>query len=159
MKNSMLKQKTPLRAKTGLKTYSTLKAKSQLKAKKSLTDSYAEKIKSGEKKAKSYQKAYKPKYKYISVFTNDLDTCIITGATKASGAAIEIHHIFGASRKELSEKYGFIIPLREDWHTVTNYSIHQDRELDLYWKRKCQEVYLNCYGTKEQFIEEFGKFW
>lgn len=149
----MLKQKTPLKAKT------SLKAKTGLKAKQSLRDSYAAKVKAGIKTPKkSYQKSYKPKYKYFSVFTDDLDTCYITGDTKAT-AAIEIHHIFGAANKTASEKYGFIIPLRADWHTMTSYSIHQNMELNVYYKQKCQKYWLENIGTREEFIAVFGKWW
>lgn len=150
----MLKQKTPLKTKTGLKTYSTLKAK------QSLRDSYAAKIKSGEKRVKkTYQKAYRPQFKIFSIFTDDLDTCYITGDSKAAGADIHVHHIFGAARKAASEKYGFTVPLRADWHDLASYSIHQDRELDLQYKRACEEYWLANIGTKEEFINEFGKWW
>lgn len=166
MQRTALKQKTPLRAKTQLKTYKPLQAKTglksntQLKAKQSLRDSYAAKIKSGEKTVKkSYQKAYKPSVKYFSVFTDDLDTCIITGRSKAEGAAVEIHHIFNAANKKAAEKYGFVIPVVAEWHTLASYSLHQDMHLNIYWKRKCQEYWLEHYGTKEQFIAEFGKWW
>ena len=162
----MLKQKTPLRAKTGLKTYKPLQAKtglksnSSLRAKQSLRDSYAAKIKSGEKsKPKVSNKAYKPSYKYFSVFTDDLNTCLITGDSKEAGAAIEIHHIFGAANKANSEKYGFIMPVRNDWHKLESYSLHQDIELKNYWKRKCQTYWLENIGTKEEFIKVFGKWW
>lgn len=149
----MLKQKTPLKAKTGLKTYSTLKAK------QSLRDSYAAKIKSGEKRVKkTYQKAYRPKFKIFSIFTDDLDTCIITGVSK-DYADIHVHHIFGAANKVNSECYGFIIPLRADWHDLACYSIHQDRNLELYWRRKCQQYWLEYYGTMQEFIEIFGRWW
>ena len=156
----MLQQKTPLKAKTGLKTYKPLQAKTGLRAKQSLRDSYAAKVKAGTKQPKkSYQKAYKPCVEYFSVFTDDFDTCIITGSTKASGAVIEKHHIFGAANKKASEKFGFVIPIRDDWHKVTNYSIHQDMSLNIYWKRKCQEYWLEHYGTREEFINVFGKWW
>lgn len=154
MTNCTLKQKTPLKAYTGLKSNSTLKAK------RSLRDSYAAKVKAGLKTPKkSYQKAYKPKYKYFSIFTNDLDTCIMTGDTKAAGADIHVHHIFGAARKAAAEKYGFIIPLRADWHDLASYSIHQDRALDLEYKRACEAYWEDNIGTKEEFIAEFGKWW
>ena len=156
----MLKQKTPLRAKTGLKTYKPLQAKTGLKAKQSLRDSYAAKIKSGEKsKPKVSNKAYKPSYEYFSVFTDDLNTCLITGDSKEAGAAIEIHHIFNAANKKASEKYGFIMPIRADWHTLASYSIHQDMRLNIYWKLKCQEYWLEHYGTQEEFVQIFGKWW
>lgn len=147
-----LQSKAPLRAKTGLTTYKPLKAKS------SLRDSYAKKLKSGEKTLNTKAKAYKPKYKYRSVFTDDLDTCIITGVSKKY-ADIHVHHIFGAANKASSEKYGFIIPLRADWHDLECYSIHQDRNLELYWRRKCQQYWLDNYGTQEEFIEIFGRWW
>lgn len=155
-----LQQKTPLRAKTGLKTYKPLQAKSQLRAKQSLRDSYTAKLKAGTKTAKkTYQKAYKPTVVYFSVFTDDLDTCIITGRSKKEGAAVEIHHIFGAANKAASERHGFIIPVVSEWHTLASYSLHQDMELNIYWKRKCQEYWLENIGTKEEFIAEFGKWW
>ena len=152
--NSTLKQKTPLRAKTRLTNKSTLKPK------KSLRDSYNDKVLAGTiKKPIKKQNAYKPKYKYESIFTNDLSKCVITGATKESGADIHVHHIFGAANKANSEKYHFLIPLRADWHDMADYGIHFNRELDLKTKRYCQEYWLKHYGTKEEFIKVFGKWW
>lgn len=156
--NTTLKQKTPLARRTPLKAKTGLKSKSSLKATRSLRDSYAAKIKSGEKKVKTTQKAYKPKFKYRSVFTDDLDTCIITGVSKEY-ADIHVHHIFGAGNKANSECYGFLIPLRADWHDLECYSIHQDRQLELYWRRKCQDYWLENYGTMQEFIEVFGRWW
>ena len=144
----MLKQKTPLKAKT------------RLQAKQSLRDSYAAKVKAGIKKPKSTSpKAYRPKYKYFSIFTEDLNTCYMSNDTKASGADIHVHHVFGAANKASSEKYGFIIPLRADWHDMTDYGIHFDRDFDLRIKRECQEYWLAHYGNKEEFINVFGKWW
>ena len=157
---TLLKTYTKLQQKTSLQRKSALKSNSTLRAKKSLRDSYAEKVKSGEKKVKkTYQKAYKPCVEYFSVFTDDLNTCLITGQSKDNGAAVEIHHIFNAANKTASENYGFTIPIVAEWHTLASYSIHQDMELNIYWKRKCQQYWLEHYGTKEQFIEIFGKWW
>lgn len=153
MMSTTLKTKTPLKAKTSLQT------KTPLRAKQSLRDSYAAKVKAGLKTPKTKQKAYRPKFKYFSIFTDDLDTCYITGDTKARGADIHIHHIFGAARKAASEKYGFTVPLRADWHDLASYSVHQDRALDLEFKRACEEYWLNHYGTQEEFIQVFGKWW
>ena len=105
---------------------------------------------------RKYQKAYKPMYPYWSIFTDDLKTCYISKRVDS----VEIHHIFGGSRKHLSEKYGFILPLTSDWHTQAPYAIHRDRELDLYYKKKCQEYWINVlHKTKEEWIEEFEKWW
>lgn len=142
-----LKAKTQLKAKTGLKTYKPLRSGSTLKAKASAP------------KSKTKQAAYKPKYKYWSIFTKNLDVCVITGARKDEYTDIHVHHIFGAANKANSEKYGFLIPLRADWHDMADYGIHFNRELELKWKRKCQEYWLENYGTKEEFIKEFSMWW
>ena len=104
------------------------------------------------------QKAYKPSYPYASIFTDNLDRCIITGSDK-SVADIHIHHIFGGANKANSEKYHFLIPLRADWHNMADYGIHFNKELDLKYKKMCQEYWLEHYGTKEEFIAVFGKWW
>ena len=159
MTNSTLKQTKPLQAKTRLKTNKPLQAKTSLKAKRSLRDSYAEKVKHGIKKPKTKQKSYRPKYKYFSVLTDNLDACYVTGDTKAAGADIHVHHVFGAANKANSEKYGFIIPLRADYHDLESYSIHQDRVFELKVKRACEQYWLDNYGSKEDFISVFGRWW
>lgn len=105
---------------------------------------------------KKYQKAYKPKYPYRSIFTEDLKTCYISGRKDN----VEIHHIFSGPRKHFSEKYGFILPLTSDWHTLAPYSIHHDRKLELEYKIKCQEYWLQTLNkTREEWISECGKWW
>lgn len=74
--------------------------------------------------------------------------------------AVVPHHVFGNAYKSKAEKYGFILPLRADWHTGQAYSIHEDRALDLKFKRLCEDHYVNALGkTKEEFIKEFGKWY
>lgn len=133
-----------------------LKTKQPLKATKSLRDSYREKLESGEKeKYVPKRKPQTPKNKQWSIFTSDLNTCHITGSTDR----IHVHHIFGAANKSNSEKYGFLVPLRKDWHNMADYGIHFNKELNYKYKRACQEYWLAHYGTKEEFIEVFGKWW
>lgn len=99
--------------------------------------------------------AKKLKGEYHSVFTSDMSRCIITGDKNPHP-----HHIFDGPNKALSEKYGFMIPLRGDWHTLADYGIHTNRELDLEWKRKCENYYIEKLNkTKEDWINEFGKWW
>ncbi len=148
MKKTPLKRKTPLKAHTTLKSNSTLKAKTALKAKSTLKTKSTLKCK--QKTARKLSTPYK------SIFSDSLDRCYITGAT----TNIHPHHIFGASKKALSEKYGFILPLRADWHEGTTYSIHQDRALDLKYKCLCEKYYITTLNkTKEEWIEEFGMWW
>lgn len=152
MQYSTLKRKTPLKAKT------TLKAKTGLKTYKPLRSGNSLKLKNTAPKTKKKNRTYKPTYSYWSIFTKDLNTCIITGSKKPD-ADIHVHHIFGASNKANSEKYGFLIPLRADWHDMADYGIHFNRELELKYKHKCQEYWLKHYGTKEEFIKIFGMWW
>jgi len=72
---------------------------------------------------------------------------------------VERHHVFGGANKKLSEKYGFIAPLRPDLHPNGAQAGANAREIDIKLKRMCQNWYLEHIGTKEDFIREFGKFW
>ena len=89
-----------------------------------------------------------------SVFTDDMDHCIETGITQCHR-----HHIFGASNRSKSEKYGFVIPIAYYLHEFQEGSIHNNPNegLDLKWKQKAQAYYEEHYGTREQFIKEFGR--
>lgn len=130
MKRTPLKQKTPLRAKTPLKSKGRLKCKQ-----------------------KTARKLSQP---YFSIFTSDMHTCYITGATQN----VDPHHIFGGSNKAVSEKYGFMLPLRSDWHRGTKYSIHEDRNLSVMYRMRCQEYYINILGKSwAEWKQEFGKWW
>lgn len=89
-----------------------------------------------------------------SVFTDDMDHCYFTG-----NPMVERHHIFGGSRRKASERRGFIIPLRPDLHPngVHFRSTPENREIDGKLKRMAQEYYENHYGSRDNFITEFGK--
>ncbi len=142
MKRTVLKRKTPLKAYTRLEARTPLKAKSNLKQSTPL-------------KAKQ-KTARKLKTAYWSIFTDNMHRCVITGDI----VDVHPHHIFGASRKTASEKYGFMLPLRSDWHEGTAYSIHQNRALELKYKVLCEQYWIdNLHKTKEEWLDEFGKWW
>lgn len=87
------------------------------------------------------------------VFTDDFEHSIMSGLSP-----VAIHHIFGKSERKLSEKYGFLIPLTPHEHNMGGQKcIHQNKDFDLYWKRKAQEYYEEHYGTRDDFRKEFGK--
>lgn len=92
--------------------------------------------------------------KLYSVFADDLEHCYIT-----KSPYVALHHIFGGANRKRSEKYGFILPLRPDWHNMSNYSVHSDRDLDLKYKCMAQDYYLEHYGSQDDFRREFGKWW
>lgn len=92
--------------------------------------------------------------KLSSVFTEDMDHCYFTGT-----APVERHHIFGGANRKLSEKYGFVVPLRPDLHpngAMATWT-KQLNDLDIYLKRQAQIYYEKHYGTREDFRREFGR--
>lgn len=83
--------------------------------------------------------------KLHSVLTDDLHHCIITGDCN-----VAIHHVFNGPNRSLSEKYGFLVPLRPDWHNMASYSVHMDQVFD-------EKYYEEHYGSREDFRRKFGK--
>lgn len=90
--------------------------------------------------------------KLWSILTEDMDHCIYTGSN-----VVERHHVFGGSNKENSEKYGFIAPLRTDLHPNGVHAGQSAKLVDIELKQTCQRYYEEHYGTRDQFIKEFGK--
>lgn len=90
--------------------------------------------------------------KLFSVFTDDMEHCMFTG-----NAPVERHHIFGGANKKRSEKYGFIAPLRPDLHPNGVFAGKDAKEVDTALKKRSQTYYEEHYGTREDFIKEFGK--
>ena len=81
--------------------------------------------------------------------------CYITGSIYN----LHKHHIFeGTANRKLSEKYGLWIYLRADWHNLSNYGVHFNRELDIKLKKVAQKKWQEYYNkTKEDFIRIFGR--
>ena len=87
-----------------------------------------------------------------SVFTDDMDHCMFTGC-----APVERHHIFGASNRKKSEKYGFVVPLRPDLHPNGVHARKDSKEIDICLKKMAQRYYEENVGTREEFRQEFGR--
>lgn len=89
-----------------------------------------------------------------SVLTDDMHSCYITHLP-----VVHIHHVFNGSRKAASEKRGFLVPLHLTLHTNGPDSVHMkpNQGLDLRLKQECQRYYKEHYGTREEFIKEFGR--
>jgi hypothetical protein len=87
-----------------------------------------------------------------SVLTDDLDHCMFTGS-----APVERHHVFGGPNRKKSTERGFIAPLRPDLHPNGVFAGEQAKEVDMKLKTMCQKYYEEHYGTREEFIAEFGK--
>ena len=90
--------------------------------------------------------------KLWSVLTDDMDHCMFTGF-----APVERHHVFGGPYRTKSELRGFIAPLRPDLHTNGVFAGQSAKLVDIELKKRCQTYYEEYYGTREEFIKEFGK--
>lgn len=90
-----------------------------------------------------------------SIFTDNMDECIYTGSY-----IVERHHVFsrkGGGLKAVCEKYGFIAPLRPDLHPNGVHAGKDAKKVDEELKKRCQMYFEEHYGTREEFIEIFGK--
>lgn len=91
--------------------------------------------------------------KLKSVMQDDLSKCILTGSNE-----VAIHHVFPGKNRKKSEKYGFLVALRPDYHTG-EHGLHNkpNQGLDLGLKQIAQGYYEEHIGTREEFISEFGR--
>jgi len=92
--------------------------------------------------------------KRYSIITDDLTKCIECGLP-----FVELHEVFFGTNREKSKLYGLIIPLCKKYHHQGNLiGIHQDKELDIKWKKIAQQSFMDTYNLKkEDFIKVFGR--
>ena len=85
----------------------------------------------------------------------DKKECYITGSI----CNLHKHHVFeGTANRKLSERDGLWLWLRADWHNLSDYGVHFNKELDLKLKRIAQKRWQEYYHkTEEDFIKEYGK--
>ena len=82
----------------------------------------------------------------------DEKKCWVTGSTEN----LHRHHVFFGAYRQSSEKYGCWVWLRADWHNMSDYGVHFNKELDLTLKKICQERFERIYDHK-LFMAVFGK--
>ena len=72
---------------------------------------------------------------------------------------LDVHHVFGASNKKKSEKYGLLVYLHHsECHIFGKNSVHQNAEVRRKLQAEAQKAAMQYYGwTVEKFIDEFGK--
>lgn len=87
--------------------------------------------------------------KRFSILTNNLNQCYICKASKN-----DLHEIFGGCRRQVSMKYGLVIPVCRNCHT----RIENNEEIKLKMKQDAEKKWLEYYNKSiEDFIREFGK--
>lgn len=85
----------------------------------------------------------------------DKKECYITKSTYN----LHKHHVFeGTANRKLSEEDGLWLYLRADYHNMSDYGVHFNKELDTKLKKMAQKAWQEYYGkTKEDFIKRYGK--
>ena len=86
-----------------------------------------------------------------SIIDNDREHCFIC---HRFGITEEHHMLSGNSNRKISESLGLKIYICPFCHR----DLHdKNRELELYVKRLAQIKYEETYGTRTDFIKQFGK--
>jgi hypothetical protein len=89
-----------------------------------------------------------------SALVDDMDVCIVCGRPREN-----VHHVIhGTANRKISDRYGYVIPLCVEHHTGGS-GIHNNRDMNVYWKRQAQKHFEAHHGTRQDFIKEFGKSW
>ena len=71
---------------------------------------------------------------------------------------LHIHHIFyGTANRKKSEQHGMKIFLCGTHHNLSNDSVHFNKKMDMHVKTMAQKVFEEKVGTRDYFIQEFGK--
>lgn len=83
----------------------------------------------------------------------DTKECYITGATDN----LHVHHIFyGTANRKISDREGFWVRLRADWHNMEGYGVHFNSDLDRRLKEECQRTYELTH-SREEFMQLIGR--
>ena len=84
----------------------------------------------------------------FSVFTDDLTNCYLCGRKKD-----DLHEIFGGRNRRNSMKYGFILPLCRECHSLNQNNLF----FNDYWHRQGQIYWEEYIGSRKEFIEAFRR--
>lgn len=87
-----------------------------------------------------------------SAIIRDMTRCIVCGSPY-----IQVHHVYGASNRKISDRYGYIVPLCMSHHTAGPSSVHFNRDFDLRLKKLAQKHFEAQNGTRDEFIRIFGR--
>ena len=82
----------------------------------------------------------------------------MTGPCEICGrwCLLERHHVFGASNRKKSEKYGYVVNLCHWCHNEPPYGVHHNASMMRSLHQKYQHIFEQTH-TREEFIQEFGK--
>lgn len=79
--------------------------------------------------------------------------CYVTKSTNS----LHKHHIYaGNGYRKISDQNGFWVWLRADWHNMSDYGVHFNKQFDLKLKRICQSKYEETH-TRDEFMRLIGR--
>ena len=88
-----------------------------------------------------------------SILTDNLEVSYLSGMPAEC-----IHHIYeGTGRRKISEREGFIVPLTNREHNMSNNAVHFNKKLDRYFKQLCQSKWESMGHSREEFIKLIGR--
>ena len=87
-----------------------------------------------------------------SIMQEDMTKCAICGSKRW----LELHHVFGASNRKNSEKYGLVVKLCHYCHNEPPRGVHHNKEMNLQLKKMAQRKFEETY-TREFFMVIFGR--
>ena len=96
--------------------------------------------------------------KMDSIIQTDNTHCFLCGMN-SNVEKLDVHHIFGASNRKHSEKYGLKVYLHHRrCHIFGSESVHQNAEVNNRLKAHAQRVAMDRYGwSVDEWLKIFGK--
>lgn len=108
-------------------------------------------LKFPKEKAKKKRKSH-PK----SILATQKGRCYLCGRYTNT----EVHHVFeGTANKKISEEYGIKVDLCPDCHRDGPHAVHRDQEVMEKLHKLGQEAFEEKGGSREEFMEIFGRNW
>lgn len=87
-----------------------------------------------------------------SAFADDMEHCYFTKC-----APVERHHIYGGPNRNMSEKYGYVIPLSPNLHPNGAQAGKDAKAIDLHLKMMAQKHFELHHGSRDDFRRIFGR--
>ena len=89
--------------------------------------------------------------KISSIIVSDMSSCIFCGRPREA-----VHHCFGGPNRANSEKYRLVIPLCNEHHNMSDYSVHFNETMRIKVQAMAQMAFENKY-SHEKFMQVFWK--
>ena len=87
-----------------------------------------------------------------SILTNEESVCYL-----CEGRAECVHHIYyGTKQRSVSDKMGFVVPLCNRCHNMSDNSVHFNHRKDMFLKQKCQRKFEETH-SREEFMRLIGR--